>query len=123
MPAFIPALDRRPMKQLFAKPKAFDKMRFMKRKIIFLVLVASWLGFGAAGLKASDLPADLPEGTPQKLPEPQAGTIRPEGEFFSRNRLNDLERRVARLEEEINFLEDKTRNLDRRIDDLRSRHS
>lgn len=37
-------------------------------------------------------------------------------------RLHDLEQEVSRLGQEINYLKDRNRSLERQIDDLRSRH-
>lgn len=48
--------------------------------------------------------------------------IRPLEEGLLKNRLQDLERRQSQLEQDLHFMEEKIRSLDRRIDDLRSRH-
>lgn len=46
----------------------------------------------------------------------------PGNEKLLRNRVQDLERRMFYLEQQLDSLNDRTRNLDRRVDDLRSRH-
>ena len=87
----------------------------MKRTLFFLAGFLWVAGFGAAELKA----ADLPEATPEKA---KSEAIRPMEENYLKNRVNELERKTSQLEQDIRFLEDGIRNLERRVDDLRQRH-
>ncbi len=94
------------------------KHEFIKGRIRFLSLLF-WLlffltlppgGEGRAGGGEENLA--LSEGEKMHLAR----------ETDLKNRVQEVERQVAWLGEEIRFLKEQTRNLDRRVDDLRNRH-
>lgn len=108
----------------------------MKQSFLILGGFLIFLGLGSITLKGVEPPEEGINGTTREpavtqapvavqepvksLPKPEA--IRPMGEVYLRDRINELERRVSQLEQDIRFFEDETRSLDRRIDDLRQRH-
>ena len=62
------------------------------------------------------------EGAQQK-PKPQASITRPVEPAELSNRIDDLERRMSQIENDLRFLDERTRNIDRRVDDLRRHHA
>lgn len=87
----------------------------MKKSFLVFGGLLIGLGLGSGFLRG----AEPSEG---RTGETKREVIRPLGETYLRDRINDLERRVSQFEQDIRFLEDETHNLDRRIDDLRQRH-
>lgn len=109
----------------------------MKRLFLIFGVSLIFVGLGSKGLRGEEPeeaakeeivlepavvqePAPAPEAV---KPPPKQEVIRPMAETYLRDRISELERRVSQLEQDIRFLEDENRNLDRRIDDLRQRHS
>lgn len=109
----------------------------MKRLFLVFGVSLIFVGLGLNGLRGEEpqeaakedivlepTAAQEAEPGPEAVkPPPKQEVIRPMAETYLRDRISELERRVSQLEQDIRFLEDENRNLDRRIDDLRQRHS
>lgn len=91
----------------------------MKRAFLFFAGLLIFSGLGSSGLRGEEPSKGRNEGSVQP---PKSEIIHLFGETYLRDRINDLERRFSELERDIRFLEDQTRNLDRRLDDLRQHH-
>ena len=70
-----------------------------------------------SGIAKADSTAALPR------PEnPDREKIRSTEEFYLKDKISELERRLSTSEDEIRYLKDKTRDLDRWVEDLRHSH-
>ena len=108
-----------------------DKLSF--RAKIFLSLAGPALFFWiftspVCGADETPLPPAEPQETaPPAEPKAQVPAESKEqllhetGDAFLRNRVDRIERENLQLAEQVRFLEDQVKNLDRRVDDL-SRH-
>jgi chromosome segregation ATPase len=88
------------------------------KKFLFLLGLVTFLGMGQTGLQASNGGQDP---VPQNLPDfPESATAKTEINYLE-NKISDVDRRLRQLEDEIQFLDERTRSLDRSIKDLRRR--
>ena len=78
----------------------------------------------AAGLLFSAFPGALADSGPPEERPPQSEVNPVSSDTFSslRDRVQGLEREVNWMKQEIRFLKDQNQQLDRRVDDLRTRH-
>ena len=88
----------------------------MKR---FLFLVLGLVFLMSSGVRAN---ADTTQTSPPPVPAPKRVQA-PEPVPTPNNRMNDLEQRLRWVEDEIHQLTDKSRELERRVDDLRERQN
>lgn len=58
----------------------------------------------------------------ERPPKNEIGRLPADHLSSLRNRVQDLEREVNWMKQEIRFVKDQNQNLDRRVDDLRTRH-
>ncbi|GEM_PF-5006901 len=78
------------------------------------VLVGLMLFAGAA--RAGEESSGNPGGSPDR------DKIRMADELSLKSRLSDMERQIAKTEDEIRYLKDKVESLGRSVDDLKSAH-
>ena len=60
---------------------------------------------------------------PPPVPVPKRTAVSESAPTSNNNRMHDLEQRLRWVEDEIHQLSDKTRELERRVDDLRERQN
>jgi chromosome segregation ATPase len=88
------------------------------KKLLFLLGFVTFLGMGLTALQASN---GGQEPNTQNLPDfPESAMSKTEINYLE-NKISDVDRRLRQLEDEIQFLDERTRSLDRSVKDLRRR--
>ncbi|MBI4115686.1 MAG: hypothetical protein HY447_03820 [Candidatus Omnitrophica bacterium] len=90
----------------------------MKRIVPFLLGLVFVGGFSFKGIAEEEYPTKRPAAVAQKS---GGEAIHVTDQAFLRNRVENLERRLTQLEGDLRFMEERTRSLDRRINDLRNK--
>jgi len=93
------------------------KLRFFILATHFFLACSAASGVWADTLEVLE---ESPEPIEERVEAPKPADLR---RLRLENRVNDLERVVRGLKDEIHFLEEKVENLERRIDDIRFRHT
>ena len=92
--------------------------RLSQKLFLAVCLTISFSSGGVARAQTSDSSEEAKEAKPPASKE----VLRPLGDFYLRQRVEELERDLRQQDGKIDSLEDRVRELDRRINDLRNRH-